>query len=158
MGKIASLVWAGSPEQGCRGHGHATAAGWLGEGAATRATPWLGHGRRGLAMAGARPLGSAPLPRREDGIARRAAAGARGAQRLGARLLRRKENEGGCARLLTSRHSLAERARGCLLVRPESLSRAVLGRPDTIQENRPEAWPDTKYIGPCQHGTNTGLG
>lgn len=69
-------------------------------------------------MAEARPPGSAPLPHREDGIARRATAGA---QRLGARPQRRlphgKENEGGCARVLTSRHSLAERARGCLLVK-----------------------------------------
>jgi hypothetical protein len=112
MGKIASLVWLGSLAQGRRGHGRATAASWLGDGATTRAAPWLGHGHRGLAMAEARPPGSAPLPRREDGIARRAAAGARGAQRLGARPRRRlphgNENEGGCARLLTSRHSLAD--------------------------------------------------
>lgn len=127
MGKIASLVWAGSPKQGSRGHGRATAAGWLSEGAATRVAPWLGHGRRGLAMAGARPPCSASLPRKEDGIARRDAVGACGAQRLGARpqrrLPRHKENEEGCARLLTSRHSLTERARGCLLVK---LRHAVL--------------------------------
>ena len=94
---------------------------------AGRGSPWLGHGRRGLAMAGARPPCSASLPRKEDGIARRDAVGACGAQRLGARpqrrLPRHKENEEGCARLLTSRHSLTERARGCLLVK---LRHAVL--------------------------------
>jgi hypothetical protein len=42
--------------------------------------------------------------------------------------------------------------------RPDSLGRAVLGRPGTTQENRLKARPDTKYIGPCQHDTNTGLG
>jgi hypothetical protein len=89
MGKIASLVWSGSLEQGRKGHGRATAAGWLGEGAATRAAPWLGHGRKGLAMAGAWPPGFTPLSCREDGIARRAVARARGAQRLGARPQRR---------------------------------------------------------------------
>jgi hypothetical protein len=41
--------------------------------------------------------------------------------------------------------------------RPESLGRAVLGRPGTAQENRLKAWPDTKYIGLCQHDTNKEL-
>jgi hypothetical protein len=42
--------------------------------------------------------------------------------------------------------------------RPKSLGRAILGRPGTVQENRLKARSDTKYIGPCQHGTNTVLG
>jgi hypothetical protein len=52
MGKVVSLIWAGSLEQGHRGLGRATAAGWLGEGAATRAAPWLGDDHRGLGAAG----------------------------------------------------------------------------------------------------------
>jgi hypothetical protein len=52
MGKVVSLVWAGSLEQWHGGLGRATAAGWHGEGAATRAVPWLGDDRRGLGAVG----------------------------------------------------------------------------------------------------------
>jgi hypothetical protein len=43
-------------------------------------------------------------------------------------------------------------------IRPKSLGRAVLGCLGTAQENGLKARPDTKYIGPCQHDTNKGLG
>lgn len=48
-------------------------------------------------------------------------------------------------------------ARVSLRGRSESLGRAVLGCPSTVQENRLKVPLDTKYIGQCQHGTNTGL-